>query len=213
MGITILYYFLGFIFFICCLGGIQKWFKLPQQKKDKVGLIVVSIFLVALFGFIITIVFKPKYFRADTTISGMIFFIFLFIVFTAFFIFWYNVKYNKKINIATIIIILCLSIFAFIFLIIKNIGSNEKEILIQNIALKTIVTNINFDPHKPYFKDMTLADGQYLPMPEAMNKILQIGDSIYKNKGETFYTIVSATTKTITKVQVKIHERILGKAQ
>ena len=60
---------------------------------------------------------------------------------------------------------------------------------------------------------MTFADGQYLPMPEAMNNLLKVGDSIYKNKGEDFYTIVSAITKVTTKFSVKVHERVLGKAQ
>ena len=213
MGFTILYYFLGFIFFIGCLGGIQMWVKMPQQKKDKVGIIVLSIFLVSMLTFVYVIFFKPTFFNAETTMSGIIVFVFLLIVFTAFFIFWYNAKYNKKVNAASIIIVMSLSIFGFAYFILKNMGSNEKEKLVKNISLKTVVTNITFDTHKPYFKDMTLADGQFLSMPETMNNTLQIGDSIYKIKRETFYTVVNFKTKLKTQYAVATHVRVLGKPQ
>ena len=213
MGITTLYYFVGFIFFIVCIGGLQKWFVLPQPKKDTIGLIVLSIFFSCLLIFIWLVIFNPNYLQAADVASIGILFVFLLIVFTAFLIKWHNDKYNKKMNIATVVIVLSLAIFGCAYLVLRQQGTNEKAALVKNIQLKTVVTNITFDPHKPYFKDMILSDGKYLPMPEAMNKTLQIGDSIYKNKGEAFYTIVSATTKNITKVEVKIHERILGKAQ
>jgi hypothetical protein len=91
--------------------------------------------------------------------------------------------------------------------------NNEKDNIIKNVALSTTIKNITFDTHKPYFKDMHLADGKHLPMPEAMNNTLQIGDSIYKNKNEKFYTVVNASTKKRTVYEVKTHERILGNAQ
>jgi len=59
---------------------------------------------------------------------------------------------------------------------------NEMNTIIQNVALNTTVTAITFDNHTPYFKNMHLADGQYLAMPVGMNAVLQPGDSIYKNK-------------------------------
>ena len=34
MGVTTLYYFIGFLFFIACIIGLKKWFILPQQKND-----------------------------------------------------------------------------------------------------------------------------------------------------------------------------------
>lgn len=213
MGITTLYYFLAFIVFIACIIGLQKWFVLPQGKKDKIGLIVLSIFLSSLLAFILLATLNPTYIKGeDVAFTGM-FFIFLLIAFTAFFIKWYNDKYNKKLNIGSIVLVLCLIIFAAVYLVLKQQGVDEKAALIKNVQLKTVVTNISFDTHKPYFKNMKLADGQYLPMPEAMNKTLKVGDSIYKIKGEAYYTIVSAASKIITKIEVKVHERVLGKAQ
>ena len=38
MGFTILYYFIAFIVVVLAIAGIQKWFELPQQKKDTVGI-------------------------------------------------------------------------------------------------------------------------------------------------------------------------------
>jgi hypothetical protein len=213
MGITALYYFLGFVILIACIGGLQKWFVLPQQKKDKIGLIVVSIFVSSLLVFILLITINPAYLKSENVaFIGMVFIFFL-IAFTAFFIKWYNDKYNKKMNIGSIVLVLCLLIFGTVYIVLKQQGAGEKATLIKNIQLKTVVTNITFDTHKPYFKDMTLADGQYLPMPEAMNETLKVGDSIYKNRGEAFYTIVSTASKVATKIAVKVHERVLGKAQ
>jgi len=210
---TTLYYFLGFIFFIAAIGGIQKWAKLPQIKKDKVGLIVLSIFLITFLSFISIIIFKPYYFSIDTSIPISMLFVFLLIVFTAFFIKWYNYKYNKKVNIGSVIIALSLTFFGAVFLVLRFGMNTEIENIIKNINLNTTVVNITFDTHKPYFKDMVLADGQYFPMPEAMNNTLQIGDSIYKNKKESFNTVVNTSTKKRTVYEVKTHERILGKAQ
>jgi len=213
MGATRLYYFIGFVIFVCCLIGIQKWAKLPQQKKYKIGLIVLSTFLFSLLGFVFLVLFGFIHFKGDYAISlGMLFF-FLSILFTAFFIMWYNDKYDKHINTGTVVMVLCLAAFAIIFLYLKNIGSNEKDEIVKNTTLRTVVTNITVDTHKPYFKDMALADGQFLPMPEAMNSTVQIGDSIYKIKGEKFYTVVNFKTKTPTQYPVATHTRVLGKPQ
>ncbi len=186
MGITTLYYFIAFILFIASMIGLKKWFIMPQQKKDKVGLFVLSIFLSGLIAFVCVVIFKPNYLSTETVMSAGILFVFLLIVFTVFFIKWYNDRYRKKINIGTVIIAMSLTIFAGAYLVLKSQGNDEKEKLVKNMQLKTVVTNITFDSHKPYFKDMTLADGQYLPMPETMNTTLQMGDSIYKNAGEIF---------------------------
>ena len=213
MGVTTLYYFIGFLFFIACMIGLQKWFVLPQSQKDKVGLTVLSIFLIGLTVFVCVVIFKPNYLSAETTMAAGIVFVFVLIVFTAFFIKWYNDKNSKKVNIASIIIAMSLTIFAGAYLVLKSQGNDEKEKLIKNVQLKTVVTNITFDPHKPYFKDMTLADGQYLPMPETMNSKLQIGDSIYKSKGNKFYTVINFKTKLQTRYIVATHLRVLGKPQ
>ena len=87
----------------------------------------------------------------------------------------------------------------------------KKKNIIHTVALNTTITNITFDTHKPYFKDMTLADGQYLPMPEAMNNEVQIGDSIYKIKGDNFYSVVSFKTKIKKQYFVATHLRVLSK--
>ena len=103
----------------------------------------------------------------------MILFLFLIIVFTALFIKWYNNKYCKTVDIGSVVIVFCLSLFSIAFLFLWFGSSKEKNNIEQNVALKTLVTNITFDTHKPYFKDMTLAEGQFLPMPEAMNNEVQ----------------------------------------
>ncbi len=213
MAITIVFYFIAFIFFVVCLIGLQRWVKLPQQKKDKTGLIVLVIFLSLLLVFILLVVFQPHILSVERTITGAMVFVFLLIIFTAFFITWYNEKYNKKINTGRVIIIMSLSIFCIVFLFLKLDGNDERQKIIKNIELKTVIANITFDTHKPYFKDMTLADGQFLPMPETMNNKVQIGDSIYKMTGEHFYRVVNYKTKISTKYTVTTHIRVLGKPQ
>ncbi len=69
MGTTTLYYFFGFIVFIVCLGGLQKWFKLPQPKKDHVGLIVLTTFLSSLLVFILLVTLIPDYLQAANVAS------------------------------------------------------------------------------------------------------------------------------------------------
>jgi len=213
MGTTTLYYFFGFIVFIVCLGGLQKWFKLPQPKKDHVGLIVLTTFLSSLLVFILLVTLIPDYLQAANVASIGILFVFLFIVFTAFFIKWYNDKYNKKLNISSIVLVVCLVIFAAAYIILKQMGTDDKATLVKNVQLKTVVTNITFDPHKPYFKDMTLGDGQFLPMPETMNNSLQIGDSIFKEIGESIFTVVNSKTKIKNYYRAAIHTRVFGKPQ
>ena len=208
---TTLYFLLAFVLFIAFIAGIQKWVKLPQQKKDSVGLIVLTIFLISLLLFILMVIFIPTYFSADSTILASILFFFLFILFTVFFIKWYNDKYNKKINIGTVIIAFSLTFFGAVFLVLKFGMNTEKENIIKNVALSTTVKNISFDTHKPYFKDMTLAEGQYLPMPEAMNNEIQIGDSIYKIKGDNFYSVVSFKAKIKKQYFVATHLRVFSK--
>ncbi len=202
-----IYYFLAFIFAIVCLGFIQKWSKLPNQKRNKVGLIVLIPFLISMVVFILIVFFKPNYFSTTTTVGVCILYFFLIIVFTAFFILCYNDTYNKKVNGASTILTICLMFFGVLYLVLKFGFAEEKENIINNIVLQTTVTNISWDTHKPYFKDMSLADGQYLPMPEAMNSILQVGDSIYKKKKEKFYTVVNAKTKQKSTYEVKVHNR------
>ena len=165
MLVTTLYYFLVFIIFLISLIGVQKWFKLPQQKKDKVGLIVLVTFLNLLIVFILICALQPNLLSADTTASLIILFLFLIIVFIALFIKWYNNKYHKTVDIGSVLIVFCLSLFSIAFIFLWFAGSKEKNNLKKNVVLKTLVTNITFDTHKPYFKDMTLAEGQFLPMP------------------------------------------------
>lgn len=139
--------------------------------------------------------------------------IFLVLVSTAIGFMWYNKKYNKNINIGTVLIILFLLIGVAFFVLIKNMSADEKQGIVKNISLKNRVVEIITDTHKQYFKDMKLDDGQILPMPEAMNAVLQTGDSIYKNKGESFYTIINSKTKARKNFDVKVHERVLSKPQ
>ena len=48
-------------------------------------------------------------------------------------------------------------------------------------------------------------------MPEAMNNEVQIGDSIYKIKGDNFYSVVSFKTKIKKQYFVSTHLRVLSK--
>ena len=143
----------------------------------------------------------------------MMLFIFIFIVSVALGFTWYNKKYGRKINVGTVIILVFASIVAEFFFAIRNMSSTEKENIIKNISAKTTVVKILTDSHKPYFKDMQLQDGQILPIPEAMNATLQVGDSVYKTKGENFYTVVNAKTKSRKNVEVQVHHREMSKPQ
>ena len=213
MTSTIIYYFTAFLFFIACMISFQKWNKLPQRPKYRIGLIVLCTFLFSFIIFVGLVLFGFIHFDGAYFISLSMLFFFLFIVFTSFFITWYNDKYAKKVNVGNVIIVLCLSSFAIIFFKLRYMSNFEKEKLVQTISLNTVVTNITFDSHKPYFKDMTLADGQHLPMPETMNNTLQIGDSIFKNKGESIYTVLNNKTKIKKYFKVETHIRVLGKPQ
>lgn len=139
--------------------------------------------------------------------------VFIVIVAVAILVHKKNINGKTKIDGGKVIIGLFVVFLGCAYLFIKRISSNEREQIIKNVALKTTITKISFDPHKPYFKFMTLADGQYLPMPEAMNNTLQIADSIYKIKGEDFYSVVNSKTKVATKYVVKVHRRVLSKPQ
>lgn len=124
---------------------------------------------------------------------------------------WYTQKYKPKITFTQIMLITFALVGGGFYLMIKNMGADEKTNIIQNVSLKNTVTAITFDPHKPYFKSMTLDGGQHLPMPQGMNDVLQIGDSVYKNKGEAFYTVVSLKANMRTKYDVQVHERVASK--
>ncbi len=138
---------------------------------------------------------------------------FIFICSTGIIIEKYYRKGKIKINGGQAIMYVSLLFFAGAYFIIKNMANDERQNIIENITLQTTVTNITFDTHKPYFKNMTFANRQTLPMPETMNKELQIGDSIYKNKKENFYTVVNFKTKIRTKYEVKTHLREFSKPQ
>ena len=139
--------------------------------------------------------------------------IFILIISIAVALMWYNKKYNKKINVGTVLIVLFLLIGGTFFALIKYMSAQEKGGIVKNVALKNIVVEIITNTHKKYFKDMRIDDGQILPMPESMNVVLQTGDRIYKNKGENFYTVVSSITKARKNFEVKVHERELSKPQ
>ena len=139
--------------------------------------------------------------------------IFVLIVSVAISVMWYNKKYNKKIDVGTVIIVLFISIGVVFYLLIKNMATGEKESIINNLSLNNTIVEIIIDSHKQYFKDMKLDDGQILPMNEAMNGVLQLGDSIYKTKGEKFYTVVNSKTKSRRKFDVKVHLREFSKPQ
>lgn len=143
----------------------------------------------------------------------LMFLLFAFIVFSAIALMWYNKKYSKKIDVGKFIIGIFFLVAVAFFILIKYLSGSEKDAIIKNIALKNTVIEIITDTHKHYFKSMKMDNGRVLPMPEAMNTVLQIGDSIYKSKGEAFYTIVNPTIKTPKKFEVKVHERVLSKPQ
>lgn len=126
---------------------------------------------------------------------------------------WYNKNHTFQINPVRILLLLFALIFLGAWLFFKKIATSEKTAIIQNTSLKNKVVDIQWDKRKPYFKDMKLDNGKWLPMPEEMNDVLQVDDSIYKNEGADFYTVVNAKTKARRDFKVQIHERVMGKAQ
>ena len=149
----------------------------------------------------------------DKMMMLIMFGLFLFLAITMITVTWYNKKHQSKVDPVRILLILFAIIVAGFWFLIKKLNTSEKGNIIQNMSLRNTVVDITFEKRKPYFKDMKLDDGRWLPMPEEMNPILQIGDSIYKNKDEDFYTIVNAKTKKRTNFEVKTHLRVLGKPQ
>ena len=126
---------------------------------------------------------------------------------------WYTKKYGSKISFFQIVMIFFGLVFVGFWLLIKKISTSEKDNIIQSVSLKSKVVDIYNQPRKAYFKEMKFDNGSSLPMPEEMNGIIKIGDSIYKNKGDDFYTVVDSTTKKRTNFKVKVHQRVLGKPQ
>ncbi|TDG36253.1 hypothetical protein EZJ43_09625 [Pedobacter changchengzhani] len=126
---------------------------------------------------------------------------------------WYTKKYNTKISFFQIVMFFFALIFGGFWFFIKQISSSEKDNIVKMVALKNTVVGIYNEPRKAYFKEMKFDDGRALPMPEEMLGIVQIGDSIYKNKGDDFYTIVNSVTKKSNNFKVKVHERVLSKPQ
>ena len=126
---------------------------------------------------------------------------------------WYTKKYASKISFFQIVLFAFILICGGFWFFIHKMSSSEKNNIIQTVSLKNTVADIYNEKRKPYFKEMKFDDGRTLPMPEEMNNILQIGDSIYKNKGEGFYTIVNAVTNKRSNFDVKVHERVLSKPQ
>ena len=149
----------------------------------------------------------------DKMMMLIMFGLFLFLAITMITVTWYNKKHQSKLDPVRILLILFAIIVAGFWFLIKKLNTSEKGNIIQNMSLRNTVVDITFEKRKPYFKDMKLDDGRWLPMPEEMNSILQIGDSIYKNKNENFYTIVNPNTKKRTNFEVKTHLRVLGKPQ
>lgn len=126
---------------------------------------------------------------------------------------WFNKNHTFQINPVRIILLLFALLILGAWLFFKNRTTSEKTAIIQNTSLKNKVVDIKWDKRKPYFKDMKLDNERWLPMPEEMNDVLQVDDSIYKNAGADFYTVVKAKTKSRRDFKVKIHERVMGKAQ
>ncbi|MEO5943892.1 MAG: hypothetical protein ABIP30_02730 [Ferruginibacter sp.] len=126
---------------------------------------------------------------------------------------WYTTKYKSTLNYFQIVFFAFILICGGFWVFIHKMSSSEKNNITQTVYLKNKVVDIYNEKRKPYFKEMKFDDGRTLPMPEEMNNILQIGDSIYKNKGEGFYTIVNAVTNKRLNFDVKVHERVLSKPQ
>ncbi|MFC4262712.1 hypothetical protein ACFOWM_07480 [Ferruginibacter yonginensis] len=70
-----------------------------------------------------------------------------------------NDKYNKNISVGSVVIVMCIGVFAIAYHFIQKMNTNDITFIIKNVAINSIVTNISFDSHKPTFKQMTLADG------------------------------------------------------
>ncbi|MEO7046989.1 MAG: hypothetical protein ABI091_16930 [Ferruginibacter sp.] len=126
---------------------------------------------------------------------------------------WFTTKYKSTLNYFQIVFFSFVIICGGFWFFIHKMSSSEKNNITQTVYLKNKVVDIYNEKRKPYFKEMKFDDGRTLPMPEEMNNILQIGDSIYKNKGEGFYTIVNAVTNKRSNFDVKVHERVLSKPQ
>lgn len=126
---------------------------------------------------------------------------------------WYIQKYSSKLSFFQIVLSLFLLLFIGFGFFISSLSTSEKSSIIENVYLKNKVVAITMQTRNQYFKEMKFDDGKSLPMPEEMNGILKIGDSIYKNKGDDSYTVVDAITKKRLQFKVKVHERILGKPQ
>ncbi len=97
---------------------------------------------------------------------------------------WYNKKHSSKINSVWILLILFALILVGSWVLIKKSSTSQKSNIIQTVSLENKVVEINWENRKPYFKEMKMDDGRLLPMPEEMNSILNVNDSIYKNIGE-----------------------------
>lgn len=103
-----------------------------------------------------------------------------------------------------IITMAVLALVAFLLIIVlKEIAQDEEEYFItEEIKSKVIAIREGYKS-RPERRKMELESGQSFTIPKAMRDILQIGDSVYKTKGENFYIFVDSKTKERKKVNIR----------
>jgi hypothetical protein len=87
--------------------------------------------------------------------------------------------------------------------IIIQLANTDKEAFLPKEIKSTVILIRQGYKGKPNYKIMELQSGQSFTVPESMLYVLEIGDSVYKNKGEDFYTFISSKTKKIKKVGMR----------
>ena len=107
-------------------------------------------------------------------------------------------KHIPKILIGFFVIIA----FFGIGIIIKLANMDKEDFLTKEIKSKVISIRQGYKG-KPNYKIMELQDGQSFTIPKTMLDILQIGDSVYKTKGNDFYIFVDSKTKERKKVNMR----------
>ncbi len=89
--------------------------------------------------------------------------------------------------------ILAALIFAYI---IFKLSSNSNKDWVKNKQTNSTVIEIyNGYKGKPNYKVMLLADSQRFTVPKQMLQLLQIGDSVSKEKDSSFYIFTLQKTK------------------
>jgi len=107
-----------------------------------------------------------------------------------------------KNQIRIIVGVIVLFIIIFGFMVSKLNNSHTDTILNEEGNGKIKLIREADEGRQVTYKILELENGNTFKISNSLVETVHVGDSIYKNKGEDFYTIVNTETKEIRKIEM-----------